>query len=89
MENLLDSVRLDKISLSDQVVELLGQGVQNLVRMVRAVGEGREQFAKLPYCGTEFLELDIETFQREAAAYTVKGYTSLDVVPEAMLLIFG
>jgi two-component system chemotaxis sensor kinase CheA len=40
MENLLDSIRLDKISLSDQVVEVLGQGVQNLVRMVRAVGEG-------------------------------------------------
>jgi two-component system chemotaxis sensor kinase CheA len=40
MENLLDSVRLDKISLSDHVVEILGQGVQNLVRMVRAVGEG-------------------------------------------------
>jgi two-component system chemotaxis sensor kinase CheA len=42
MENLLDSIRLDKISLSDHVVEILGQGVQNLVRMVRAVGEGRE-----------------------------------------------
>jgi two-component system chemotaxis sensor kinase CheA len=41
MENLLDSLRLDRISLSDQVVEILGQGVQNLVRMVRAVGEGR------------------------------------------------
>jgi two-component system chemotaxis sensor kinase CheA len=40
MENLLDSIRLDKISLSDHVVEVLGQGVQNLVRMVRAVGEG-------------------------------------------------
>ena len=42
MENLLDSIRLDKISLSDHVVDILGQGVQNLVRMVRAVGEGRE-----------------------------------------------
>lgn len=41
MENLLDSIRLDKISLSDHVVDILGQGVQNLVRMVRAVGEGR------------------------------------------------
>ena len=41
MENLLDSIRLDKISLSDHVVEILGQGVQNLVRMVRAVGAGR------------------------------------------------
>ncbi|MCJ7498745.1 chemotaxis protein CheA [bacterium] len=41
MENLLDSLRLDKISLSDHVVELLGQGVQNLVRMVRAVSDGR------------------------------------------------
>jgi len=41
MENLLDSIRLDKISLSDHVVEILGQGVQNLVRMGRAVGEGR------------------------------------------------
>jgi two-component system chemotaxis sensor kinase CheA len=40
MENLLDSIRLDKITLSDHVVEVLGQGVQNLVRMVRAVGEG-------------------------------------------------
>ena len=40
MENLLDAIRLDKISLSDQVVEILGQGVQNLVRMVRAVNEG-------------------------------------------------
>lgn len=41
MENLLDSLRLDKIPLSDHVVELLGQGVQNLVRMVRAVSDGR------------------------------------------------
>jgi len=41
MENLLDSIRLDKITLSDPVVEILGQGVQNLTRMVRAVGEGR------------------------------------------------
>ena len=41
MENLLDSIRLDKISLSDHVVDILGQGVQNLVRMVRAVGAGR------------------------------------------------
>ena len=41
MENLLDSVRLDKISLSDHVVEILGQGVQKLVRMVRAVSAGR------------------------------------------------
>ena len=40
MENLLDSIRLDKIPLSEHVVEVLGQGVQNLVRMVRAVGEG-------------------------------------------------
>ena len=43
MENLLDSIRLDKISLSDQVVEALSQGVQNLVRMVRAISEGREE----------------------------------------------
>ncbi|MDF1524675.1 MAG: chemotaxis protein CheA [bacterium] len=41
MENLLDSLRLDKIPLSDHVVELLGQGFQNLVRMVRAISEGR------------------------------------------------
>jgi len=41
MENLLDSIRLDKISLSDHVVEILGRGVQNLARMVRAVSEGR------------------------------------------------
>lgn len=40
MENLLDSIRLGRVALSDQVVEVLGQGVQNLVRMVRAVGEG-------------------------------------------------
>lgn len=40
MENLLDSVRLDKILLSDRVVEILGQGVQNLAKMVRAVSEG-------------------------------------------------
>ncbi len=42
MENLLDSIRLDKISLSDHVVEILGQGVQNLVRMVRAISGGQK-----------------------------------------------
>jgi len=41
MENLLDSIRLDKVTLSEHVVEVLDQGVQNLVRMVRAVSEGR------------------------------------------------
>jgi two-component system chemotaxis sensor kinase CheA len=42
MENLLDSIRLDKVALSDHVVEVLGQGVQNMVRMVRAVSAGQE-----------------------------------------------
>lgn len=40
LENILDSIRLGRVELSDQVVEILGQGVQKLTRMVRAVGEG-------------------------------------------------
>ncbi len=41
MENLLDSIRLDKISLSEKVIEVLGQGVQNLVRMLKAISKGQ------------------------------------------------
>ncbi|MDF1535584.1 MAG: chemotaxis protein CheA [bacterium] len=41
LENLLDSMRLDKVQLSPQVVEVLGQGIQMLMRMVRAVSEGK------------------------------------------------
>ena len=41
LENLLDSMRLDKVALSPEVVDALGQGVQNLLRMVRAVAEGK------------------------------------------------
>ena len=40
LENLLDGMRLDRIPYSIEVVDLLGQGVQILIRMVRAVGEG-------------------------------------------------
>jgi two-component system chemotaxis sensor kinase CheA len=40
LENLLDAMRLGKVDLSEEVVDILGQGVQKLVRMVRAVGEG-------------------------------------------------
>ncbi|MGD8353529.1 MAG: Hpt domain-containing protein, partial [Pseudomonadota bacterium] len=45
MENLLDSVRLDKVALSDRVVEVLGLGVQNLMRMVKAVDEGLDDIS--------------------------------------------
>jgi len=40
VENLLDSIRLDKVTLSDEVVELLSYGVRLIIRMVHAVAEG-------------------------------------------------
>ncbi|TNF49161.1 chemotaxis protein CheA [bacterium] len=40
VENLLDSIRLDKVALSNEVVELLSYGVRLIIRMVHAVAEG-------------------------------------------------
>jgi two-component system chemotaxis sensor kinase CheA len=40
IESLLDSIRLDKIALSSEVVDLLSYGVQLIVRMVHAVADG-------------------------------------------------
>jgi len=40
VESLLDSIRLDKVALSDEVVELLSYGIRLIVRMVHAVAEG-------------------------------------------------
>ncbi|UCG38931.1 MAG: Hpt domain-containing protein, partial [bacterium] len=45
LENLLDSIRLDKTPLSPQAVEVLGHGTQLLVRMVRAISEGLDDDA--------------------------------------------
>ena len=41
VENLLDAVRLDRIALTGEVIDLLSMGVQYTVRMVRAVAEGK------------------------------------------------
>ena len=48
LENLLDAMRLGKVDFSEEVVDILGQGVQKLARMVRAVGDG------LPDSSVEF-----------------------------------
>lgn len=40
VESLLDSLRLDKVALSDEVVGLLSDGVRLIIRMVHAVAEG-------------------------------------------------
>lgn len=56
LENLLDSIRLDKVTLSDHVVEVLGRGVQNLMRMVRAVNSGKED-----------VSIDLDNYLKELA----------------------
>ncbi|GBE15049.1 MAG TPA: chemotaxis protein CheA [Proteobacteria bacterium] len=40
IESLLDDMRLDKIALSDDVVDVLSQGVQLIIRMVHAIASG-------------------------------------------------
>ena len=73
MENLLDSVRLDKLSLSEKVIEVLGQGVQNLVRMVRAISKGQgdgsvdlgpylKELGKLEQGSEEFRDDDLSAY---------------------------
>jgi two-component system chemotaxis sensor kinase CheA len=40
LENLLDAMRLGKVDLTDEAVDVLGRGLLTLSRMVRVVGEG-------------------------------------------------
>ncbi len=41
MESLLDDMRLDRVELSDEVVDALSHGVQLIIRMVHAVASGQ------------------------------------------------
>lgn len=86
MENLLDSIRLDRIPLSDKVVELLDQGVHNLSRIVRAVGEGQQDSSV--HLGDyldqlEALELgDDKTGAEDLSAYISIPFGITDILSE-------
>jgi len=80
LENLLDAMRLDKVQLSPEVVEVLGLGVQNLLRMVRAVGENRPDTS---VDVTQFLK-DLEELERGEESQASEDLSVYISVPEGM-----
>jgi two-component system chemotaxis sensor kinase CheA len=80
LENILDGMRLGKVPVSTDVAELLGQGVQVLIRMVRAVGEGKGD-TSVDYSG--FIR-DLDSLEKEDGRQKEGDLSSYIGVPEGM-----
>ena len=85
LENLLDSIRLDKVQLSPVVFELLSSGLHLLLRMVRAVADGTGDLS----VDTSEFSRDLEDLGQTDSSATEEDLSAHIDVPMGMTDIFS